>query len=79
LRKEFNSQIEVLITPDGKFSLRSVPPISHLLARNFNGGGHPNASGGTFPFTFTDRLLFWALKRSRHFEQFLAVAEKTDG
>lgn len=78
LRKEFKSQIEVLVSPDGKFSLRSVPPISHILARNFNGGGHPNAAGGSFPFTFTDRLLFWALKRSRHFEPFIAAAEKTD-
>jgi oligoribonuclease NrnB/cAMP/cGMP phosphodiesterase (DHH superfamily) len=75
LRKEFNTQIEVLISPDGKFSLRSVPPISHLIAREYEGGGHPNAAGGSFNFSFTDRFLFWVVKKSRHFAPFVALAE----
>jgi oligoribonuclease NrnB/cAMP/cGMP phosphodiesterase (DHH superfamily) len=55
--------------------LRSVPPISHLIAREFSGGGHPNAAGGSFNFTVLERFAFWLFKKSRHFEQFVTVAE----
>jgi oligoribonuclease NrnB/cAMP/cGMP phosphodiesterase (DHH superfamily) len=75
LRKEFNSQIEVLISPDGRFSLRSAPPVSHLIARHYNGGGHPNAAGGTFDFSLADRFIFWVVKKSRHFAPFVSLAE----
>jgi oligoribonuclease NrnB/cAMP/cGMP phosphodiesterase (DHH superfamily) len=75
IRDERKTDIEVIIGKDGRFSLRSVPPISHLIAREFSGGGHPNAAGGSFNFTVLERFAFWLFKKSRHFEQFVTVAE----
>ncbi|HMA06048.1 MAG TPA: phosphoesterase [Methanomicrobiales archaeon] len=75
VRESFGSEIEVLVSSNGRFSLRSVPPVSHLIARRFGGGGHPHASGGAFPFTLLDRVTFVLFKRSRHFEDLVAVAE----
>lgn len=76
IRDEMGTDIEVVVSPGGKFSIRSVPGISHLIAREFGGGGHPNAAGGTFPFGFLDRILFFLLKRSRYFPRLVEVAEK---
>jgi uncharacterized protein len=75
IRDEKKTDIEVIISRDGKFSLRSVPPISHLLAREFGGGGHPNAAGGSFNFTLIERFTWWLFKKSRHFDQFVKIAE----
>ncbi len=75
IRNERKTEMEVIIGRDGRFSLRSVPPISHLIAREFSGGGHPNAAGGTFNFTIIERFAFWLLKKSRHFGEFVKVAE----
>jgi len=75
IRHQFNSDIEVLVSPHGRFSLRSVPPISHLIARQFGGGGHPHAAGGTFEFSFLDRVVFWITGKSRHFEKLVQIAE----
>ena len=75
LRREFNTQIEVLISPDGKFSLRTVPPVAHLIARQYHGGGHPNAAGGSFDFSLPERFIFWVVKKSRHFAPFVDLAE----
>ncbi len=75
IRDEKKTDIEVIVGRDGRFSLRSVPPISHLIAREFSGGGHPNAAGGSFNFTVIQRFAFWLLKKSRHFEEFVKVAE----
>ena len=75
IRNEKKTDIEVIIGRDGRFSLRSVPPISHLIAREFSGGGHPNAAGGSFNFSLFERFTFWLLKKSRHFEGFVKVAE----
>jgi oligoribonuclease NrnB/cAMP/cGMP phosphodiesterase (DHH superfamily) len=75
IRNEKKTDIEVIIGRDGRFSLRSVPPISHLIAREFSGGGHPNAAGGSFNFSLIERFTFWLLKKSRHFEGFVKVAE----
>jgi oligoribonuclease NrnB/cAMP/cGMP phosphodiesterase (DHH superfamily) len=75
IRNEKKTEIEVIIGKDGRFSLRSVPPISHLIAREFSGGGHPNAAGGSFNFTIIERFTFWLLKKSRHFEELVKVAE----
>ncbi|HJJ55573.1 MAG TPA: phosphoesterase, partial [Methanocorpusculum sp.] len=58
-RKKYGSDIELLVLDSGKFSLRSVAPISHIIARNFKGGGHPNASGGSFVYGFKEK---WCLK-----------------
>ncbi|PWR71976.1 phosphoesterase [Methanospirillum lacunae] len=75
LRKELKSDIEVLVSDSGKFSIRSVPPISHLIAREFGGGGHPHAAGGFFRFTLWDKILLKILKKNRHFEKISVVAE----
>jgi len=75
IRNEKKTDIEVIIGRDGRFSLRSVPPISHLIAREYSGGGHPNAAGGSFNFSLIERFRFWLFKKSRHFEGFVKVAE----
>jgi uncharacterized protein len=75
IRQQKKTDIEVIIGKDGKFSLRSVPPISHLIAREFGGGGHPNAAGGSFNFTVIERFTWWLFKKSRHFAEFVKIAE----
>jgi len=75
IRNEKRTDIEVIIGKDGKFSLRSIPAISHLIARHFGGGGHPNAAGGSFNFTVIERFTWWLFKKSRHFAEFVEVAE----
>jgi len=75
IRDELGTDIEVVVSANGRISIRSVPPVSHLIAREFSGGGHPHAAGGTFPFTFLDRLLFWLIKRNRHYRRLAEVAE----
>jgi oligoribonuclease NrnB/cAMP/cGMP phosphodiesterase (DHH superfamily) len=75
IRDELGTDIEVVVSSNGRISIRSVPPISHLIAREFSGGGHPHASGGTFTFSLLDRLLFWALKRNHHYRRLARVAE----
>jgi len=76
IRDKMNTEIEVIIGKDGKFSIRSVPPISHLIAREFGGGGHPNAAGGSFSFTVIERFMWWLFKKSRHFDELVKVAER---
>ncbi|MDD4136602.1 MAG: phosphoesterase [Methanoregula sp.] len=75
IRDEKKTDIEVIIGKDGKFSIRSVPPISHLIAREFGGGGHPGAAGGSFNFTVVERFTWWLFKKSRHFDELVNVAE----
>ena len=79
VRETFRSDIEVIVSRNGRFSIRSVPAISHLVARKFGGGGHPHASGGAFPFTFVDRIAFVLFKKNRHFEDLVKVAESIGG
>jgi oligoribonuclease NrnB/cAMP/cGMP phosphodiesterase (DHH superfamily) len=76
IRNLKRTEVEVIIGKDGKFSIRSVPPISHLIARKFGGGGHPNAAGGSFNFTVIERFTWWLFKKSRHFDELVKVAEK---
>ncbi|HNX17103.1 MAG TPA: phosphoesterase [Methanoregula sp.] len=76
IRDKSKTDIEVIIGKDGKFSLRSVPPISHLIAREFGGGGHPAAAGGSFNFTVVERFTWWLFKKSRHFDELVKIAEK---
>jgi oligoribonuclease NrnB/cAMP/cGMP phosphodiesterase (DHH superfamily) len=75
VRETFRSDIEVIVSRNGRFSIRSVPGISHLIARRFGGGGHPHASGGAFPFTLMDRIAFVLFKKNHHFEDFVEIAE----
>ena len=76
IRAKEGTDIEVIIGKDGKFSIRSVPPVSHLIAREFGGGGHPNAAGGSFSFTVVERFTWWLFKKSRHFDELVKIAEK---
>ncbi|HET6581303.1 MAG TPA: phosphoesterase [Methanoregula sp.] len=75
IRNERKTDIEVIISKDGKFSLRSVPPVSHLIAREFGGGGHPNAAGGSFNFNVIERFTWWLFKKSGHFTEFVRIAD----
>jgi oligoribonuclease NrnB/cAMP/cGMP phosphodiesterase (DHH superfamily) len=75
VRGTFGSDIEVIVSRNGRFSIRSVPGISHLIARRFGGGGHPHASGGAFPFTLVDRIAFVLFKKNHHFGDLVEVAE----
>jgi len=75
MRKELSTDIEVLISKDGRFSLRTVPPISHIIARHYGGGGHPNAAGGSFQFSFLERIRFILLGSSSQFRRFVDIAE----
>ena len=75
IRDERKTDIEVIIGKDGKFSVRSVPPISHIIAREFGGGGHPNAAGGSFNFSVIERFTWWLFKKSRHFDAIVKAAE----
>ena len=78
IRKRLGSDIEVVVSSSGKFSLRSVPPVSHLIARQFGGGGHPHASGGTFSFSLVDRIRFFLLGETPHFRRLAGVAESLE-
>ncbi|KUK62381.1 MAG: Phosphoesterase, DHHA1 [Methanoculleus marisnigri] len=78
IRDELGTDIEVVVSSNGRISIRSVPPISHLIAREFSGGGHPHAAGGTFMFSLLDRLLFWAIKRNRYYHRLARVAESIE-
>ncbi|HJJ42474.1 MAG TPA: phosphoesterase [Methanocorpusculum sp.] len=75
-RKFFGSDIELLVFDNGKFSVRSVPDISHLIAKEFGGGGHPNAAGGSFTFKTIDKIRFKLLGRIRCADKFIEAAEK---
>jgi oligoribonuclease NrnB/cAMP/cGMP phosphodiesterase (DHH superfamily) len=74
LRDRLGSEIEVIVSPGGKFSIRSVPEISHLIAREFDGGGHPHAAGGKFEFSLLDKFSFMLLRRTRHYRELAGVA-----
>jgi oligoribonuclease NrnB/cAMP/cGMP phosphodiesterase (DHH superfamily) len=79
IRDEMGTDIEVVVSPNGRFSIRSVPPISHLVAREFGGGGHPHAAGGAFEFSLLDRALFWLFKRNRHYRRLAEAAGSIAG
>ncbi|MDR2854712.1 MAG: phosphoesterase [Methanomicrobiales archaeon] len=74
LRSKYGSDIEVLVSANGKFSIRSKQPVSHLIAREFHGGGHPEASGGHFQFTWFDTLKLKLCKKNRHYD---SIAQKS--
>lgn len=48
LLEDHGCHVAVNVRPNGKMSLRSRKdrPVCHLVAQQFGGGGHPNASGG---------------------------------
>jgi len=75
IRERLGTQVEVIVNGEGRFSIRSVAPISHLVARRFGGGGHPHAAGGDFGFSFIERLGFTLLKRSRRYRDLVQAIE----
>ncbi len=75
-RKQLGTDIELLVFDSGKFSLRSKPDISHLIAREFHGGGHPNASGGNFGYGLKEKMLFKVFHKVAKADEFLKVTEK---
>jgi oligoribonuclease NrnB/cAMP/cGMP phosphodiesterase (DHH superfamily) len=62
LRNKYKTQIEIIINNNGVFSIRSTEPVSNKIADYFDGGGHPNAAGGTLHFNFVDRVAFKLLR-----------------
>lgn len=66
LLEEHGCQVAINVRPNGKVSLRSRKPaaVCHLIAREFDGGGHPNASGADLGLK---GLPFWwyVLRRGR--------------
>lgn len=76
VRKKLGTDIELLVFDNGKFSIRSVPDISHLIAREFHGGGHPNASGGNLGYGWKEKLLWKIFHHVSKQKEFLQVAEK---
>jgi len=68
IRDRTGTDVEVIVSENGRFSIRSEPPISHLIAKEFNGGGHPPAAGGSFDFNFKDKMIFKLLKKSKYFK-----------
>ncbi|MBN1433005.1 MAG: phosphoesterase [Methanomicrobiaceae archaeon] len=74
-----DTDIEVIVSDGGKFSIRSKPPVSHLIAREFGGGGHPPAAGGKFEYSIIDKISILLFGRNRHFKELFLVAEKIPG
>jgi oligoribonuclease NrnB/cAMP/cGMP phosphodiesterase (DHH superfamily) len=75
LRNKYKTKIEIIINNNGVFSIRSVEPVSNKIAENFDGGGHPNAAGGTLHFNFADRITFKLLTyRQRKVKKLIKTA-----
>lgn len=74
-RKVLGCDMELLVFDTGKFSLRSVAPVSHLIARQFHGGGHPNASGGSFSYGWKEKWMLKLFGRVAHAKEFAEAAE----
>ena len=75
IRDQFKTDIEVIYGMNGRFSIRSAVPVSHLIARKFSGGGHPPAAGGTFPLTLKDKISLFFLKKARCFDELVRIAD----
>ncbi len=63
---EEGADVAINVRPNARMSIRSRKgcDVSHLIARRFSGGGHPNASGGNLQL---DGAKFWwyVLRRGR--------------
>ena len=75
IRALYNTDIEVIYGKNGRFSIRSAVPVSHLIARKFSGGGHPPAAGGTFELTMKDKMSLFFLKKARCFDELVQAAD----
>ena len=66
LLEEHGCQVAVNVRPNGKVSLRSrkAAAVCHLVARKFDGGGHPNASGADLGLK-GGRFWWYVLRRGK--------------
>ncbi len=66
LLEDHGCQVAVNVRPNGKVSLRSRKPaaVCHLIAREFDGGGHPNASGADLGLK-GPRFWWYVLRRGK--------------
>ncbi|MDO9522140.1 MAG: phosphoesterase [Methanocorpusculum sp.] len=74
-RRQLGTDMELLVFDNGKFSLRSVPEISHLIAKQFGGGGHPNASGGSFNYTWKEKWMLKLFRKVSRADSFITAAQ----
>jgi len=58
LRSRYHSVTELVLRTNGRFSIRTVVPVSNQIAALFDGGGHPHAAGGNLHFTIPEQLAF---------------------
>lgn len=65
LRNEYDTDLEVVVSDRGTYSLRSNHGVCTVIAGQHGGGGHPNASGGNLEFTLLDKLLY-RFKGTKH-------------
>jgi oligoribonuclease NrnB/cAMP/cGMP phosphodiesterase (DHH superfamily) len=65
--EEKGAHLSILVKPSGSFSLRSRKdvPVCHVIAQEFGGGGHPNASGGRLGLGSVGLMSLWS-RRVNH-------------
>jgi uncharacterized protein len=78
--EERGAHLSILVKPSGAFSLRSRKdvPVCHVVAQEFGGGGHPNASGGRLGLGSFGLASLWTRRLDHRATQSLvrrAVAE----
>ncbi len=61
LRERRGTRVEINMKPEGRFSVRTAPgtQIAHRLGQAYQGGGHPNASGGLVPVKAWEWPAYW--------------------
>jgi oligoribonuclease NrnB/cAMP/cGMP phosphodiesterase (DHH superfamily) len=64
MQEEHDADLGVMLRPEGSFSLRSRDEVEvcHEVAQAFDGGGHPNASGGTLGLSSWEMPRYWLLQ-----------------
>jgi oligoribonuclease NrnB/cAMP/cGMP phosphodiesterase (DHH superfamily) len=79
LREKYHSKTEIILRGNGVFSIRTIAPVSNLIAMVFNGGGHPHAAGGNLAFTRRDQIGFKLLRyRLAKVRKLIEVASSFD-
>jgi oligoribonuclease NrnB/cAMP/cGMP phosphodiesterase (DHH superfamily) len=58
LRDVYHSSTELVLRTNGRFSIRTVAPVSNQIAALFDGGGHAHAAGGNLHLTAPEQLAF---------------------
>ena len=72
--QERGAHLSILVKPTGAFSLRSRKdvPVCHVVAQEFGGGGHPNASGGRLGLGSFGLASLWSRRMDHRAAQTLA-------